>query len=219
MTADRPVTRRLQPRAAGRIIGQTGPQTPRDPAEKHPHTPVAGLVVQLDEVPQGAQVRVDGVEVGDVVAIVPIEAQVDGVEPQAGHAEPGQVVEAVDEPRQVADPVTVGVLIRVDVEAVDDRLVEPALGHSRQYPVTSSPTRCPRASNPTAPSLRSWRPCRCRRGRAHVRHHVDRSRSAATRTRTVMAGGRGKPGATSGIPTAERVDGPGRATRRQRTRQ
>ena len=44
------------------------------------------------------------------------------------------MVEPVDETGQVADPVSVGILIRVDVEAVDDRLTEPAFGHRHPLP-------------------------------------------------------------------------------------
>ena len=53
----------------------------------------------------------------------------DRVQPEAGHPEPGEVVEPVDETGEVTDPVAVGVLEGVDVDAVDDGLAEPAFGH------------------------------------------------------------------------------------------
>src|SRR3712207_7637263 len=48
-------------------------------------------------VPMRAQPRVDAVEVGDVVAVVPLGGRVEGHQPQAGHAEVGQVVDALGE--------------------------------------------------------------------------------------------------------------------------
>ena len=87
------------------------------------------LVQQLGEVAEGAQPRVDAVEVGDVVAVVAARRGVDRVQPQAGHAEPGQVVQPADEAPDVADAVAVGVGERVDVEAVDDGLLVPPLAH------------------------------------------------------------------------------------------
>ena len=106
---------------------------------------VVGLVDQLDEVAERAQVGMDRVEVGDVVAVVPIRARMDGVQPDAGDTEPGQVVEPVDEARQVADPVPVGILVGVDVEAVDDSLTEPSFGHRHPLPADPLQDTAPRA--------------------------------------------------------------------------
>src|ERR1700733_14958648 len=53
----------------------------------------------------------------------------DGIQPQAVHAQPGQVVKPAREPGEITDTVAVGVLERLDVQAVDDCLLIPALGH------------------------------------------------------------------------------------------
>src|ERR1700729_2961537 len=53
----------------------------------------------------------------------------DGIQPQAVDAEPGQVVKSASEPGEITDAVAVGVLERLDVQAVDDCLLVPPLGH------------------------------------------------------------------------------------------
>ena len=82
--------------------------------------------------------RVDAVEVGDVVPVVPVGRRVDRVQPQARDSEPGQVVQPARQPREVTNAVVVGVLERLDVEAVDDGVLEPLISHcairSRQGP-------------------------------------------------------------------------------------
>ena len=62
----------------------------------------------------------------------------DRVEPQAGHAEPGQIVQPADQSTQVALAVAVGILEAVDLEAVDDRRLVPTPGHPH---TTHSPVR------------------------------------------------------------------------------
>src|SRR3954451_6076139 len=54
----------------------------------------------------------------------------DRVQPQARRTEPGQVVQAARQTAQVADPVTIGVLEDVDLDAIDDSFLVPALRHS-----------------------------------------------------------------------------------------
>ena len=72
-----------------------------------------------------AEPPVDAVEVDDVVAVVAVGRGVERHEPQARHAQLGQVVDALGQPRQVAAPVAVGVEERLDVQAVDDRVLPP----------------------------------------------------------------------------------------------
>ena len=109
-----------------------------DQVHDHPQASVPGLVQELGEVAEAADVRVDAVEVGDVVAVVAVGCRVDGVEPDAGDAQAGQVVEPRDQAGQVTDPVAVRVLEGLDVEAVDDGLLVPALAHGRG-PTRSGP--------------------------------------------------------------------------------
>ena len=133
----------LEPRVlVGRVVD--------DEVDHHPDAAVAGLVDELDEVAERAEPGVDGVEVGDVVAVVAVGAGVDRVEPDARDAEPGEVVEPVDESGEIADPVAVGVLERVDVEAVDDTVAIPAFGHPPAVPPPSDRTRRRSARRVTA---------------------------------------------------------------------
>src|SRR3712207_9431504 len=55
------------------------------------HAAVGGGADHLDQVAVGAQSRVDAVEVGDVVAVVALDGRIEGHQPQAGHAEVGEV--------------------------------------------------------------------------------------------------------------------------------
>jgi hypothetical protein len=47
------------------------------------------------------------VVVGDVVAVVAIRRRLEGHQPQAGDAEPGEVVDLAREPLEVADAIAV----------------------------------------------------------------------------------------------------------------
>ena len=80
---------------------------------------------QLDEVAHRAEPRVDAEQVGHVVPVVAVGRRVEGHQPQAGDAELGEVVDAAGQPGEVADAVAVGVLVGLDVDAVDDRLLPP----------------------------------------------------------------------------------------------
>ncbi len=99
-----------------------------------PDPAVVALVDQLDEVAERAQPRVDAVVVGHVVAVVPVGRRVDRVEPDRADPEPGQVVQPAGQPAQVTHPVAVGVLERLDVDAVDDRLLVPPFWHGGHVP-------------------------------------------------------------------------------------
>ena len=84
------------------------------------------LVHELDEVAERPVARVDAVVVGDVVAVVAVRASA-GTAPSQTHvdAEALEVVEPAAQPLEVADAVAVGVQERLDVEAVDDRVLVP----------------------------------------------------------------------------------------------
>ncbi len=88
---------------------------------------ITGGAQQLDEIAMRAQPRIDPVEVGDVVAVVAVGARVERHEPQARHAEVGEIVDALREAGEVAHPVAVAVEERLDVEAVDDRGLPPQI--------------------------------------------------------------------------------------------
>src|SRR5581483_9581440 len=78
-----------------------------------------GLVHELDEVARRAEARVDGVEVGDVVAVVAAGRGLERREPDRVDPEALDVVEAAGEAFEVAAAVAVRIHERLDVEAVD----------------------------------------------------------------------------------------------------
>ncbi len=73
-----------------------------------------------------AEVRVDVSVVRDVVAPVQIRGGVDGRQPDAIDAEPSQVVEMLDDPSEVADPVAVRVREGPNVDLVQDPVAPPS---------------------------------------------------------------------------------------------
>ena len=79
----------------------------------------------LGEVARRAEPAVDAVEVGDVVAVVALFTRVERHQPQAAHAQPREVVEPVGQALEVAAAVAVRVQERLDVEAVDNRVLPP----------------------------------------------------------------------------------------------
>ena len=122
--------------AERRVLGRLRRPEPRvlaggvvdDQVGDHPHAAVLRRPDHLDEVAVRAQPRVDPVEVGDVVPVVPLAGRVEGHQPQAGDAEVGQVVDPLREPGEVTDPVGVPVHVRLDVQAVDDGVLPPEVG-------------------------------------------------------------------------------------------
>ncbi len=116
--------------------------------EKQPDTAFAGLDGQLGEVAERSQPGIDAVVVADVIAVVALRRGVDRIEPQAGDPQPREVVQTTRQPRQVATPVTVGVLEQVDLDAVDNCFLVPAFGR-HPAPSLVAPARHPRRG-PTA---------------------------------------------------------------------
>ena len=78
----------------------------------------ARLVRELDEIAQVTVSRVDAVVVADVVAVVTARRDEERVKPDARHAESSQVGEPSRQPREIADPVAIAVLERLDVERI-----------------------------------------------------------------------------------------------------
>ena len=84
-----------------------------------------GLRDELGELRQRAELRQHRLVVGDVVAAVAQRRGVEGRQPQAVDTEPLQVVEALDEPGEVARADALGVGEGPDQHLVEDRLAEP----------------------------------------------------------------------------------------------
>jgi hypothetical protein len=146
----RAFARRLEPRVlVGRVVGHEV----RDDAQPA----VARGADQLDEVAVGPEPRVDAVEVGDVVAVVALARGVERHQPQAAHADPGEVVDPLAQAGEVAVAVAVAVQERLDVEAVDDRVLPPHVaGRLAAHPGSSGRTRSPNASMNGPRSWPTW---------------------------------------------------------------
>jgi hypothetical protein len=95
--------------------------------DDHAHAAVVRGAQHLHHVAQRAVAGIDAVVVLDVVAVVTLGRGVERGEPQARHAELGEVVEPLRETAQVAHAVAVGVQVRLDVEVVEDRGLPPQI--------------------------------------------------------------------------------------------
>src|SRR5215208_8160674 len=100
-----------------------------DQIQEDSNAPFPRQTGQLAEVAKASQIRIHAVEVGNVVAVVATRAAMDGIEPEAGDADSGEIVQSADQSAQITATISIGILERSDVEAVDDRLLIPALRH------------------------------------------------------------------------------------------
>jgi len=84
------------------------------------HPPRVQLGDQLVDVGEGAERGVDVLVVADVVAVVVVRRPVHRREPDHVDAELVQIVQARDDPRDVADAVAVRILEAAGIDLVDD---------------------------------------------------------------------------------------------------
>ena len=96
-----------------------------DEIDDHADAERLRVIHEVDEVAERAVLVVDAVVVGDVVAVVAVGRGIERLQPDAGDAEPREVVEPAHQPFEIADAVAVGVLVLLDVEAVDDGVLVP----------------------------------------------------------------------------------------------
>jgi hypothetical protein len=96
---------------------------PGDEIEQHADATLTGHRAERDQVVVAAVPGGDLQVVRHVVARVAERRGEARVEPDRVHAQPGQVVQVVDDPRQVANPVAVAVRKALRVDLVDDGLV------------------------------------------------------------------------------------------------
>ena len=87
----------------------------------HAHSAAARGSHHVQQVAVRAEALVHAVEVRHVVAVVALAGRHERHQPQAVDPEPGEVVQAFAQARQVAATVPVGVEERLDVQAVDRR--------------------------------------------------------------------------------------------------
>ena len=128
-----------------------------DEVDDDPHAAVLRRADRRHEVAERAQPVVDGVVVGDVVAVVPVGRRLERHEPQAADADAGEVVDPLDQSREVAVPVVVPVEEGLDVEAVQHRVLPPEVARARQrHGATSGSTRSPNTSMNRSWSVPTW---------------------------------------------------------------
>jgi hypothetical protein len=82
-----------------------------------------------DEITERAKPRIDGIEVGHVIAVVTVRRRVEGQEPNAGCAERFDMIEPVGEPAEITDSVTVRIHEGFDIDAIDDSVLVPEIKH------------------------------------------------------------------------------------------
>ena len=116
--APRRATRRLEP---GMLVGGVID----DQLGDDPDPALVRLAQERAEVAQRAVARVDPLVVRDVVPVVTQRRRVEGQQPEAGDAEPLEVVELLREPGEVADAVRGRVAEGPHVRLVDDRVFVP----------------------------------------------------------------------------------------------
>ena len=101
----------------------------------HPDPAGVRLVEQRDEVLHGAELRQHVPVVGDVVAAVTQRRVVERWQPQAIDAQPGQIVELLDQPAEISGAIAVGVVERPHQYFVEHRALVPArFGRHRPGP-------------------------------------------------------------------------------------
>src|SRR5690606_24013119 len=113
------------------------------------------LLQEDHEVAERAEARVDCIEIGHVVAVVPLGALEEGIEPDGVHTQSGYVVELAGETGEVSLAVSVGVEEGAGIDLVDDRLCEPRAGHR-------SPGTCFRGGHPVRTTDLAWPDCAIR---------------------------------------------------------
>jgi len=102
--------------------------------DHHLQAQAMGLGQQAVEVIQVAEQRVDVAVVGDVVAEVGHGGLEERRDPDCVHAQRGDVVQALDDARQVAYSITVGIEVAARVDLVDDGSAPPWIVRHRQPP-------------------------------------------------------------------------------------
>ena len=113
-----------------------------DEVDDDPHAAVLRRADQADEVAERAKPLVHAVVVRDVVAVVAIRGGLEGHQPQTADPDPGEVVDPLGEAGQVTGAVPVPVQERLDVEAVDDRVLPPEIARAGGRHDVSSGRTC-----------------------------------------------------------------------------
>ena len=90
-----------------------------------PDAPLMGRVQKLPEILQCSVAGMDGVVIGDVVAIVAQRRGEERHEPNCVDAQFLKVVELCFKPLEIADAISVAVMESADVDLIDERVLVP----------------------------------------------------------------------------------------------
>jgi hypothetical protein len=86
-----------------------------------------GAVAKLDEIAERTITRIDIVVVGDIVTIVSARRSLKRHQPNRGHAQSMQIIEATHQSLEIAGPVAVSVHVSSDRQAVDHGVLVPKI--------------------------------------------------------------------------------------------
>jgi electron transfer flavoprotein alpha subunit len=86
-----------------------------------------GAVGKLDEIAERTVARIDVVIVSDVVTIVPARRSLKRHQPNRGHAESMQIIEAAHQSLEIARPIAVSVHVSTDRQTVDHGVLVPKI--------------------------------------------------------------------------------------------
>src|SRR5438477_3627730 len=95
-----------------------------------PDAPIARGLRELHKITQRSISRIDAIVVANVVPVIAPRRRKEWLEPQAIDVQPGDVVQFPREPEEIADPVTVSIRERLQVDRVYDCVFVPKAFHT-----------------------------------------------------------------------------------------
>src|SRR5207253_3883695 len=95
--------------------------------DRNANAALFGAVSKLDEIPECTVPRIDIVIVGDVVTIVSTRRSLKRHQPNRGHAQSMQIIEAAHQSSEITGPIAISVHVSTDRQAVDDRVLVPKI--------------------------------------------------------------------------------------------
>src|SRR3954470_16995438 len=98
-----------------------------DQIDDDPDADLVGMVHEVDEISERAELRMDAVVVGNVVPVVAIGRRIKRLQPEARNSKAGEVIEPSRQAGEVADAVSVCVDVLLNVEAIDHRIFVPKI--------------------------------------------------------------------------------------------
>src|ERR1700730_16494520 len=98
-----------------------------DEIDNDANASLPAAVSEFHEVTERAVSRIDTIMVGDVVTVVLARRRLKRHQPDRGHSQPVQIVEAPYQPLEVADAVPIGIHIGPDGQAIEYAVLVPKI--------------------------------------------------------------------------------------------